>query len=375
MVAPIIGPIVSSSSNNVDGAGSYSRYVERYRQSKPYNLPLAYRRDDVLTERATLRGNLTSFGGFANASTGKTPPQAYACDWDFFTWEREACLNVARERFISKTGERAELGVTIAERQQAFSMIANRAKQLLTFGRSIARADFVGAVKSLNLNAGDPRVQRIQSKWRKASHSFSSRYLEFHFGWSPLIGDIYSAGDILQQPFQDIPVRGVKRMKWSWGYKSYGSCGLQRDATHESSIIAVVGGRMEVTNHNLFLLNRMGLVNPATLALELIPFSFVGDWFVNFNQYLAQFTESVGVSFKDTYHTVVTRDVCFSKFLSQYIQGCAYYGDYETVSRRTHMRRTLGLPQVNLRMRPPWTLQPRRALAAISLLITKGLGR
>lgn len=53
---------------------------------------------------------------------------------------------------------------------------------------------------------------------------------------------------------------------------------------------------VKVTNHDLWLANQLGLVNPLQFVNEAIPFSFVVDWASNWSSVINSLTDFVGLS-------------------------------------------------------------------------------
>lgn len=65
-----------------------------------------------------------------------------------------------------------------------------------------------------------------------------------------------------------------------------------------------------VTNPNLWLGNKLGLINPLSVAWDLVPWSFVANMFVNIGQLLGSLTDLAGLSLRDdslTYSSNGTR--------------------------------------------------------------------
>lgn len=59
----------------------------------------------------------------------------------------------------------------------------------------------------------------------------------------------------------------------------------------------------KVENRTLASLNSLGLVNPLSLAWELLPMSFVVDWFIPIGGFLRQLTAPLGLEFTYGYET------------------------------------------------------------------------
>lgn len=70
-----------------------------------------------------------------------------------------------------------------------------------------------------------------------------------------------------------------------------------------------MGVTYQVTDAHLFGMSRLGLLNPASLVYELIPFSFVLDWIYNIGGYLQNLEASfgAGLSFQYGYETTTKR--------------------------------------------------------------------
>jgi hypothetical protein len=114
------------------------------------------------------------------------------------------------------------------------------------------------------------------------------------------------------------------------------------------------------------LASRLGLINPASVAWELVPFSFVVDWFTGFGSYLDSFTELAGLSVSQEYSTMYAKCEMHTRCWYEYNPS----HDGEFAWNQHYMRRTLGLSR-------PLPVAPRllnfgdsltRAATAVSLL-------
>lgn len=372
MVSPIIGPIAETISMPIDGPGSFYERRERYRQARPYDLVLPYSFSRTRTTAARTWGE-QDFGGMANASTIKGPWQMYA-SYNLLSdqlWEYASqAQNIARGKFSAKLGEEAGWLLNLAQRTQAMDMIYSRAMQLYIFCRQLRRFDFPAAARTLGIHQ-DPRYHRYtKNRLRRTSRAFSSNFLEFHFGWSPLVGDIGASIELLDGPIPFGRFYGQGRVPVEENFDrlidiNYGESQVGRIRGFVSSR---VGAEVHVTNANLWLANRLGLTNPALVAWDAVPWSFVVDWFVNVSDYLGQFTEFNGVAIKNAFTTTYARVTGFGAYYVTVQQR-----GFEVHSESIYTTRVNGLPSITLGIRPPWLLSPRRAAAAISLLIQRGI--
>jgi hypothetical protein len=312
-----------------------------FRQRKPYNLPLSF----------TLRDyRVVKYSG----GDGADKSEYYDGNNGFSTSLRDESFNAAYSQFKAQLGEAASLSVTVAEHKQALLMIERRASQLYKFVRDLRRLNFSGASKALGL-------QKPPRNLKRNAKSFSSNYLEFHFGWVPLVKDIGQAVEVLQRGIPPFFIRGRGRSRLSKWTESYSTSYFWK-ADFQEQCSCQIGAFVDVTNPNLWRANQLGFVNPALVAWELVPFSFVVDWFVNVSDFLGQFTDFYGLTLSKPRTTYLQ--------LSEKSELYAPRGK-ATSWKSVDLERSLSIAGPALRVRNPWTLSPRRGLAAISLLIQR----
>lgn len=360
-----------------------------YRQAKPFNLPLAYYQE-------------------INSITRFEPHSSNPADWvsiencPYIDWNSgygAACYNKAYARFKSSLGDSAAVAVNFAEGRQSMAMVTERCSQLYRFSRALKRLDFASAFSILGLTAVEverrPRVSRFKvdmwsRKWtkhhysprgtkpgykassenasierfrtvtlRRSSKSFADNWLELHFGWAPAVSDIYTATKILSDPWDQ---KGLKKTA-SASNTAEVTFGAWPGPTSYKGVVkqtVYISAEVIGVNPNLELASRLGLVNLASVAYELVPWSFVLNWFASVEEYLASFTDFAGLTFANMYHTRTVH----------------WNGDWIGGSQqRAHMTvwkfsRVPGeIPGPSLIWRAPWRLSPSRALTAASLLV------
>ncbi|DAD50927.1 maturation protein [ssRNA phage SRR6049586_1] len=391
MALPITGPTIFLVSNDVDAQGSSRLRRVRYKQRKPYDLVAPYEFQKlymkVAMRWATGQATPPYFGGFANVNSSKnpgdisvspdTPTQYYQNELDF-------AVNSARSKFIGKLGEAASLAVTLAERKQAMSMIERRGRQLLGAATALRRGGPVAFVKALKLSI-TKKVRKDQKRWAR-SRQFSNYWLEYHFGWTPLVRDIGLAVDTLQRPIPmgRIRAKGFSVNLFKESRVTSGLWPMSQTFTGkklEGFVRAHVGADVYISNPNAFLANKLGFTNPAIVAWELVPFSFVVDWFVNVGEFLQSFSELHGVTTANGYTTWLmklgihfTQNTWHRDFYSPPPRWATWGTSHQVLdSDGVWMKRVQGIPSVTLGVRPPWRLSNVRAATAISLLVQQGL--
>lgn len=362
MTAPVTGPYeevrITKGPPNIYGFKPDWVYRRRiwYRQRKPYNLPLSYDLQfyRVVSSTSNDGTDVDYYYGGNNGLNDSLVLEAY---------------NKAYSKFRAKLGEGAELGVSLAERKQAMDMMTARLLQLGRFARSLRRLDFQGAAKELGDSVvRSERFKKLSREQRFKRHgkAFGDTFLEFHFGWSPLVNDIGNAIDVLQGEIPNVHVKvraASQLLKWSNVISDNLPAQYWREDFREQCWCEI-GSDVRQTNPNLWLANQLGFVNPATLLWEVVPFSFVVDWFVNVSDFLSGFSDFAGVELTNTYRTFKQKSQKFSV--------------YQAAPTRLHdavwegldiARRPGSLPGPSLRVKPAKALSPSRGLTAISLLL------
>lgn len=361
---PITGPYTKQlvtrpshwPSGYVNPGNAYAtNLVERtwYRQKRPYDRPLSY---TYLGKRLIYTTHWADAVNSMDSSTGWTVP------WDQFTSGEfnsliSSCKNVARARLLDKVGESSGWLISLVQRKQAMAMMESRLFQLYRFARDLRHGKPASALRQLtSQHSSDGYWSSRRRGVRETSRGFSNSFLEAHFGWEPVIRDIYNSAKLLSDP---IPYGRVKAHSSKLRQFSKGTNGaLQGEHALECQVVC--GCNVRVSSPNLFLANQLGLINPAQVLWDAIPWSFVVGWFVNIDQFLAQFTDLAGLTIEQPYYTIFTKDVCKARYPSWNTSWAA-----EAVS----VRRTTGsLPEVTLKL-SPFRLSPVRAATAISLLL------
>jgi hypothetical protein len=268
--------------------------------------------------------------------------------------------NKAYERFkdACRNGDGADLGTNLAERRQAMDMMTARLLQLGRFSRRLRKLDFVGAGRELGITKDSlPKGLKPKAK------AFSNNWLEYHFGWSPLVKDIGGAIDTLNKGIPPTRVRGSATVRFDTRVRDFGRPYNFSDYVQKVRVSMVAD--VTITNPNLWLANQLGLINPAALAWELVPFSFVVDWFGNVGNYLSSFTDFAGVAISLP---------CKTEFLEWHQKTQQGYLDLGwTHEYELHLMRmsrtTTNFVGPKVQFIFPWRLSASRGLTAASLLI------
>lgn len=261
-----------------------------YRSARPYYNVL-YR---------DYRKSASGYGG-TSASFYKeyyqTLAHSYVTSADFNSPYVVPVYNKAYARLISKAKDvTAELGTALYERRKTADMVSDRVTQLYKVFRAVRRGRFGEANELLNIPSG----------FRPKARGFGGAVLEYSFGWAPTVSDIYNACKVLTD---GVPLHWVKARASGPlsvpGERSGSDYGTRYSGGVTGTVSVTVGCRLTITNHNLWLANQLGLINPVSIAWEVIPFSFLVDYFINVSDVINSWTDFFGVSQGDVYRQLM----------------------------------------------------------------------
>jgi len=193
--------------------------------------------------------------------------------------------------------QKANIAEDLATYAQTARMFSNKAQAL---------RDILDAFKKDKRvrNHARRNLREVASKGDKVA---AQAYLEYVYGWKPLVSDVFGAYQLLKD--------------YSTGKKAvivhgHGSSSQQEQTSFQDSYPSTVGGnwiknqsstkvrtRCDLygrVDPNLVawrMLNQLGLLNPLSFAWELTPWSFVVDWFIPVGPVLNALTAPIGLNF------------------------------------------------------------------------------
>lgn len=172
------------------------------------------------------------------------------------------------------------LAVSIAEGRESVQMIIGRLKSLGFAALELKRLNLGGALRHLG-----PVSREAKKRAQRALdlHAPGSAWMELRYGWIPTLMDIYFAAQFIKTDYQDLHRSIVVSHK------------REAEAVSTSAPNAVTLGKavridrwkatLKVSSAPS-LPERLGLTNPSLVFWELVPLSFVWDWFLPIGKFL-----------------------------------------------------------------------------------------
>lgn len=297
-----------------------------------------------------------------------------------------------RSLYSKVEGVKVNYAQFLGERKQVVELFASTATRVVNAARALRHGDLRTFQQSLSLagsNLGDREL--LATAWKRAMRTpvknrLANHWLEFYFGWKPLLKDVYESAELLaesitrsQKPEGVISVSKSTRQRLKQHSGGSGNrIVVDFDDVHTCRVNIRVHYRLEDEARNL--LNKTGISNPLLLAWELIPFSFVVDWFLPVGNYLESLMALDGFVLTEgslstlesavSHRTVGYRNVEPAYQITNFSGPCAVLATQSRFSRVP----TVSFPYA-LRLKSPIPTEPRdRFLTAVALL-TQLFGR
>lgn len=197
-----------------------------------------------------------------------------------------------------------------AERHQTANLVANTAQTLAKSIRSLRKGDILGAARALGVKPS--RKVRKSSKVSVTTDNISRRWLELEYGWKPLLQDVHGAAEALAKSNNNVQFTRVTKVQSAEAHDdrtvkqslNTGDTGFDKTRYKTDDKLVIRYGVKFSQQSPVTDLQKMGLTNPALLAWELLPFSFVADWFVPIGSFLSSLDATLGLRFESGYKTV-----------------------------------------------------------------------
>jgi len=204
-------------------------------------------------------------------------------DWDAIVTEAVAQGNLSSNTALIKArlklkSKSVDLGVAFAERKQTSRMLGDTARSLALAVRDLRHGEFRNAARRLGIlsNPGKPRGSNWTNHW-----------LQLQYGWKPLLSDVYGACSALSKRDRSdwrVTAKASDRDVSNWSVSNTTRAPWTGSAVRNRGVFvrldAIPGNDLTMS------LSSLGVTNPLLVAWELVPYSFVVDWFLPVGNWL-----------------------------------------------------------------------------------------
>lgn len=277
------------------------------------------------------------------------------------------------------------VGLMVAEGRKTLDLIASTATRLAGFYSSLRRFQFRRALRFIGLDTSRNvrGLSRKSRNFNSGSKFAASAFLEYSYGWVPLLSDVYSsAQDLAKRNLSrsdDVTIRGAFVDSGVISYKVNPQGSSSPNQRYTGNLVISKIGANEVTrrvsyklslrmaNQSLRTKANLGLTNPLTLAWELLPFSFVVDWFLPVGEYLESLSAFSGLQFVDGSKTQFQRTRRNVQFTGSTGYGSSYFRT-EITSDMAYNEEIVSLTRAKLSSIPAW--RPEKWLSPLGVAVS-----
>jgi hypothetical protein len=204
---------------------------------------------------------------------------------------------------------------------------------------------------------------------RDAQKTLADLWLEYSYGWKPLASDIYHLNNAVQDYLKKpLPVMATATGSSSNEVSFLWENWFYHEGWSKSRHTTYLEANM--VNPELALLNSAGLANPLAIAWELVPWSFVVDWFIPVGNTLQACTAGLGLEFTAGFTSSRTEDFLEMRRTTNF-EGYGYGydqpGRYQEKGFSFHRQCYASLPLPRLYANPT-PYKTERAVNALALV-------
>lgn len=249
----------------------------KFQVEHPYTCTLSMWSDSLYTYKIRNQFPPPKYSGDSARTFRQIYGEGYTSTNPWTANDTIALQGKLREKIV---GSDFDMSVFLGEGREALAMIGNAAVRVRKALSAVRRGNVIGAANHL-LVQNAPKTKKLAIGKR----SVAENWLELQYGWLPLLQDAHGAACALAQQLNEPAVQTYRvRLR------------KRKTCTVNSATITKGGDWFyfgetraqliaKLTEVNVPALN--GLADPSTLVWELLPYSFVADWFIPIGSYLS----------------------------------------------------------------------------------------
>jgi hypothetical protein len=240
----------------------------------------------------------------------------------------------ATRRLAGKANKMSiNLGIAFAERKQTALLIESTARRPYHAALALKRGRLGDLYAALGISSHVPSAREFRNMERTpASKRISNYWLEYNFGWKPLLSDVYGACELLADHAVGHSYHGQiaasASVKSTRGFSFQGGSSFNGKLIEDGRIRYVAYYRLDDLSR--FALASTGVANPLSVAWEILPYSFVVDWFLPVSGYLKTLQAFDGFTYVKGTKSKLWKGTLSKNFGRSVSPD--YYGNYATYS-------------------------------------------
>jgi hypothetical protein len=209
-----------------------------------------------------------------------------------------------RRHYKNLARKKVDLATALGESLKTVNSLASLARRIGIALLALKKGNVVAAFKKL---------------FPTTHKEVANDYLAWKYGLKPLMGDLQGACEHLAefiskaQPFKSnghAKDRFEKTLQYTLGSSSpIGSSGVYE--LRKATIRVKYGSIYSIPDNVRRQAASLGFTNPANVAWELLPLSFVVDWFLPIGDFLSNLSSLHGLTLKESYRTITVHETVY----------------------------------------------------------------
>jgi len=344
------------------------RQLRRERKELPLNMYLFERQDRVSSRSYYAGARFVDrvISGFTRC------PGTYVDTPIPSVSNEEAILRNQLDKKLRRT--QIDMGTALGEYRETAKFVTQTVVRVAKGIKALRKGNLTAAFRALHGGAA--------TKGSDFPKSVSSFWLSYQYGFIPLVNDVFAAIELLQHTWETpmAPVRTRSRRYTevnamsSTGPEFWGP-GIEKMELVNGSITCTGAIVYRVNNPLYRTLDQCGLMNPYSVAWELLPFSFVADWFIPVGRFLQGVQPPQGLEFLRGYRSTHIKGTC-AQFESD--EGIKYVrSPYQSTTINKSMKKYRAIltdfPRYSIVV-PDISLSKEQVASAIALVTQAALG-
>lgn len=204
----------------------------------------------------------------------------------------------------SAKNQKADMATTLAEGGKSLGTIVTGVTKIGTALTALRRGDLKEASEALGVATSRRRQRRFKRTARRdQERAIADSWLELQYGWKPIIFSVYDAAvltaDTVAPIYYSYAFGKAKETFDSSEPSSYpdGTGRITKVDRKRGFVEYRYKAKFTMVNESAHRAAMSGLTNPAVVAWELVPYSFVIDWFLPIGNYLSLLDATNGLNF------------------------------------------------------------------------------
>jgi len=229
-------------------------------------------------------------------------------DWDPYTsntdpLESERAENIARNKVLNEVKHQTvNLGQVYGERHQTVLLFETTMRRVVKTVYYLRKGNWNAAAHEVGVKPSANKHSAYSRRFGKnPSKAVADGWLELQYGWRPLLQDVYGAIELVNDKQNRVIRQRVSKsasVEDTWGSRLddddlYKTVNTQKRKTSVKFTLY-----FSASQEFLKTLSEAGVTNPGLVAWELLPWSFVVDWFLPVGQFISTWDATVGLTYQ-----------------------------------------------------------------------------